>query len=863
MRRNTPWFLALGLSALLPLGCSSGSDVPVGVQPVRCSVPGASFCVVSCNLGCSASGCSITDIAQNQPIVIEFSQAIDATSINAGTVSIKTLSGEQPTGRWMVDGATLTFEPDIQIIGGMTSFGFRANETYLLTLPGGPDELQALRSTSGDRVGATLTCTLNVARGIIDLDGKPPLGELLAPAPGSVGVPSAVTIVLEFDEIIDIARFQGATTATSPVRFGVRRTRPLAGGGLECDPNEPLVDLGGSPQAVVNAVDRTTQIILQPAIELPTDACVQVEITEDVQDLSGTPADPRVFTFIAGPRVSSPQQLVETFDTSAMLDTAFSSGTWGNGFALPGAIGGDGYMGDFVPEDGTSTGTPGTFQWSTDSQLIPGTRTLDGQSVLVTDGIFRFSRFEVPDGVTVQFRGSRPAQILVRGEVQIDGTVELNGGGIAVAWNPNMTNGQQGAIGSAMGGRGGAGATQGDGVANQPAFNGRNGEDVRLPAGHAYTARAVGTGGIGSVQYPESGDNADVEYNAGMNVICAQVAAGGGGGGYGAVGSDGTVSMTLEGLGEHGPDGEGGSAFNLLPVPAGVRTLDHFLVGGSGGGGGGSHPFFNSFGIPPVPPVWRSGGGGGGGAGAIALRVGGRVGMTGRIEAIGGVPFRGGNFTFAAPAPGGGGSGGSVVIQAQQLDLQGEIDVSGGLGGRWVQIAIQGIDVLGGNGGPGFIRVELPQPGTPVSALGTTVPPATANNIGEIDANDIDLVVGSQSSYYNTGELFPPVFERYELVVVEDGVSKVYSDDAAWVSPTGFPNVGPAQGSSAVRFFIQGAQVLASTGDVRPGTEGPWRPAATDLNMDGANGFRFVMIFDRNIAQSIAVQQLTLFYVPN
>jgi len=72
---------------LLPLavvGCSGSSDDTATVQ-FRCA-GGQSFCIVSCDLGCSQTGCAITEIAENQPLKFTFNDTIAKSSVNGSAV---------------------------------------------------------------------------------------------------------------------------------------------------------------------------------------------------------------------------------------------------------------------------------------------------------------------------------------------------------------------------------------------------------------------------------------------------------------------------------------------------------------------------------------------------------------------------------------------------------------------------------------------------------------------------------------------------------------------------------------------------------------------------------------------------------
>ena len=83
--------------------------------------------------------------------------------------------------------------------------------------------------------------------------------------------------------------------------------------------------------------------------------------------------------------------------------------------------------------------------------------------------------------------------------------------------------------------------------------------------------------------------------------------------------------------------------------------------------------------------------------------------------------------------------------------MTGLVDASGGAGGLIDERLIYNVETMGGDGAPGFIRLESPN-NPPVSILGTMIPAATTNTIGPL--TDVDMVVGSQSKFYSTNQFF-------------------------------------------------------------------------------------------------------------
>ncbi|MBK8097509.1 MAG: hypothetical protein IPK26_10395 [Planctomycetes bacterium] len=502
--------------------------------------------------------------------------------------------------------------------------------------------------------------------------------------------------------------------------------------------------------------------------------------------------------------------------TTAALDAATTDATVS---ALPASVvvGGDGRHGSFDPTIGTALGG-NVFEFDTDHTTIPASLTRSNLPETITDGRFYFAELVIPAGTEVRFRGVAPAQLLVRGRVQIDGVLDISGDALEPFVTGGATpspTGQPGGRPGAGGGRGGAGGDRctgfGPTVVNGVTLNhGRVGSDVRLPAGHAYTAQAVGTGGRGALMFPANGLNSSVVFSY-FTVFAGNIAGGGGGGGFRGPGSAGSVVPNASVIA--GPNTGGGVNFPLPGVLAGTTSLAHYLIGGSGGGGGGSHPYLIVQATPTWP--WRSGAAGSGGGGALALR-GGRdivVGNGGLIEARGGAGFRFDSFASGYPSPGGGGSGGSLLLQATgAVQNSGTLDVSGSPGSVSDSAALAWATGVsnGGAGAPGLIRLESLQAGTP----GTTLPPITGSDQGPL--LDRDARSGLRSTWLAVGAPGAnAVLERYELTLLVNGSPVTFSDDPAFG-----PALADANGAIVARF----QSTLADAGNnPDPTRVGPWR----------------------------------------
>lgn len=863
------------------LAACSGGGGGGNVGGPDCSGGAQAFCLTTCNLGCSLAGCTISDIAQNQPIFLSFNQNVNPNSINSGSVSIRTSTGAEPRGRLVVNGSVVQFVPDVLISGAQTFFGFDPGETYTLFLPSG-NSVAVVQSTRGDRLASPISCSLKVSRGIIDLNEACPQAKLETPS-NTTSAPTTTVIVVRFNEILDPSPFIGATEQTKPIQYRVKKTQETSpGSGIYvCRPSSLPTELQGHPRLSVDPVRQETVVTFQPQEELPGNVCVEVVLTQRVLDLAGVEACPQTLSFVTEFIGVQERRVIEDFANDGSLDKPASAGTWSNKTVTFANIGGDGNDGEFNYENGKDLGDD-VWEWSTDGgTTIPRTQTLDGKDHNIVDGVFNFSTFVLPAGVTVNFTGQSPLQINVRGEMRIQGKLFCNG--VDLKQNAHVGKnavGEKGSLGGPGAARGGNGADLPDGVTNRANYNGQDGGDCVLPSGHAYAANAATTGGPGSKQYPADGKQTSVKFSL-FNVISAMVTPGGSGGGNGLAGQSGTA-LWLDSSSppkpnpilnaERGPASPPGTALGWDAVkPTNAKSLEHHQVGGSGGGGCGSHPMGAILpGSGGDKVSYRSGRAGGGGGGAVAIRCGAQLTVTGS----GVIQARGGNasgnlanpFSDKEPGPGGGGGGGTIFFQVDGgTDMQGRVEATGGKGGLLMDSPTFGdtVTVTGGDGGDGVIRMETI--GTlNKTRLGTTLPAAKDTDVQEL--KDIDTFVGLRSRWYATSLTFPPDFVRYEIEArVGTGTSAqdvVYSDDS---------KVGTLaqRGSTPIFFLVQGVNVqLGTSGLVEPipnETPKPWRELVgpfgpNPLFDDGKTGFRFTLVLDRSFGKAVEIKKITVVY---
>ena len=885
-----------GLLLFAAAGCSGGSSDSTADVRIRC-LGGQSFCIISCDLGCTQTGCAVTEIAENQRLRFKFSDRVQTASVSSASISIRTATGVAPDGDFEVNGSEVTFVPRVRSVNGVSTFGFLRNESYIITLAGGVGSQQSVRSLAGDPLTQEFTCTVVASRGVLDEDQRAPTVTLLAPT-NLTEAPLDPTIVLRFSELIDTTALQSSLSAASPIRVLLRGTLPSG----ECDRDAEGIALEGVPQLSTETVGTqdVTVVTFQPSVTLPSRSCVTVSVTSELRDLSGRAGVPTSFEFRTQQGVSTPIQINETFATPAGQEPLVSGGTWSNG-ARPGLVGGDGRHGSFRPQLGTPVGAQ-VFEWNTDSFTIPASNSLNGQSYLVTDGRFFFTDFVLPEGTTLRFTGTVPPQIYVRGTADIRGTIQLNAPdlpgvistvGAASGQRISTFNarnavvsqalpGQPGSPGVCGGGSGGAGGNKclntGPIIVNGVTLtDGQPGEDVRVPAGHAYAAQTGSTGGRGSAMMPAAGLSTAAATPLVASIYRGQFSRGGSGGGYmlagGVPGTPTITGATVQPLASAVP--AAGAAFPLLPYPAspapGYSSLNHFLVGGSGGGGGACHVYGT---ISVSGDIFVAGSAGSGGGGALAIRAGAGivVGATALLQARGGqgVLINGDNpgtptadIAFGVSSPGGGGSGGSFLLQSgRDLSVSGGvIDTSGGAGSRTGLTSPATIAAVcqAGSGSSGFYRLEAV--GQVNFNGGTGTVPAFVAGTNNATLTDRDSASGDTSTWRGTGLVFPPTWERYELDVDENGdgsIDTTYTDSgAAGTLKANDPN-GP------VVILFQGATLNQAGTEPIPGSIKQWREGVGNgsgpgLSLDAVTGFRFLLTYNRAAFPNLIVRGLRVY----
>ncbi|MFN7929941.1 MAG: putative Ig domain-containing protein [Blastocatellia bacterium] len=303
----------------------------------------------------------------------------------------------------------------------------------------------------------------------------------------------------------------------------------------------------------------------------------------------------------------------------------------------------------------------GTYTINTSKSLTapvltkPDNTTINGVFFTSSGGeiaVFTFDSINIPANVTVQGlrnANSRPIALLSKGNITIDGTVNVNGGAGGDP-TPDNIGGAGGAAGPGGGGGGGGGSFDGGtpgtgGVGfvsgNNGTGGGGNGGSVS-PNGGGVGATDYGTGGaFGGNGYGGSTFRGGTAY--GDLAVSLQGGSGGSGGGATSGGA----------LSQRGAGGGGGGGAVEIGAITGI-TISGSVQANGGGGGAESN---------------RSGGGGAGGG--IFLH-----GAAVTFSNLGGLSARGGPGGIGGVS-GTGGGGGRVRIVATTTIIEGCINVSG------------------------------------------------------------------------------------------------------------------------------------------------------------------------------------------
>lgn len=261
----------------------------------------------------------------------------------------------------------------------------------------------------------------------------------------------------------------------------------------------------------------------------------------------------------------------------------------------------------------------------------------------LASGTYNYTTFDIASGATVNVTGTVPLVIKATGDVNIAGTLNLNGG--------NGGNYNAGSAGTAGPGGGAGGGSCQSGVSGDGSGRPGNGGGKAPANGSSSNHDGAGGGGYGA-----TGGSGGIGYEGSPG-------AGGGTYGdaaitnlYGGAGGGGAATMSSGCIGAKG--GGGGGA---VQISAGGNLTVSGLISAKGGKGGSNTNTGNGMG----------GGGGGGSGGAIKL-VANAITLSGsgtRLSATGGTGGAGCNSSAGCYNPGGvGGDGGDGRIRLEDSD---------------------------------------------------------------------------------------------------------------------------------------------------------------------------------------------------
>ncbi len=356
------------------------------------------------------------------------------------------------------------------------------------------------------------------------------------------------------------------------------------------------------------------------------------------------------------------------------------------------------------------------------------------QDTMLPARVYNFTTIVIPTGVRVTTNGTGVIELRARGDVQIDGILDLSGG-----------NGGDGSVSTAGCAASTRGFNGGGGATGNPLAPGAAGlyGVCALPGGGGQ-----GGNGTGGGSFLASGCGQGGTYGGGSGGSAYRFGGGGGGGFAGGGGGGGANGGSGGGAGASagsdtggagggpmaGGAGGGGSLAGLLAVYHGSSGWNNRCAGWGGGGAGGSIGETAAMDLP-VATTFRPGsgggaggagdcpggpGGGGGGGGALRVTSYTRIVITGQVLAAGGAGGDGRYGNAGDSGAGGGGSGGVIylVAPAVQTASTAVLSVAGGAPGT----GAAGCGGHGGLGGRGRIRISVRTDPRQCSLAGTFTP---------------------------------------------------------------------------------------------------------------------------------------------
>ncbi len=405
---------SLAVCALLLGACGSGTKSGESRAPV--------FQVSLTSLGMQGGTCAVNSIATNQDVVLTFNDLVAPASVSFTTFSVvNRLDGSSPAGQFLVQDNRVTFRPSLIETEAGVIFGFQEGAIYEFQLFADP-ESNVIRSIIGRPNTTPLTCAVST-NGIIDLvPGSPTVA--LTPNEGAPPTTREFPLTMVFNDLMQKAQLIDPVTLGSPSINVVVEDQTLA------SPVE--IPVPGSFEIGFDQNALLTTLVFHPLGPYPGgkggQRRLRVDFSSQISDLAGQPLGNPGSMFIPLIDVpSAPGSFAEEFDDVAQLDPAGSTdGLWANpvgvvdsGFDPVARVhqgGGSGVLGVFAPTS--------DFVFDTDSMVMS---TITGQTQTITDGVFMFEEIHIPAGVTVSATGTHPLRLYCRGEMVVEGKLDLSG----------------------------------------------------------------------------------------------------------------------------------------------------------------------------------------------------------------------------------------------------------------------------------------------------------------------------------------------------------------------------------------------------------------------------------------------------
>lgn len=347
---------------------------------------GGAMYVESCTLGCTNGrggeqvSCGIVNTYQNQDVAVVFSQPVAASSltVNNAFQVIDIVTAGFPAGSRLVDpndARRAIFRPRLSFdSSGNPSYGFGANQTYQIRIPGTNqgDVGPYVQSSFGQQNQSRMLCTITTSQGLIDpVPGAPGVSIFVRTIGGGDPINLATTtadvtdvlsdseITFVFNDLMNIGTLVQPSTGQSP--FITVKVDP--DGNLSTPGDQ--VPVGGTYSFQnPDQTNLTTTMVFTPfggfpsAGSAPVKRKIVVDVPVEVKDLAGNSvANPGKRTFT--PEVANFGAITlpaggEQFTDDVNEDKARSGANWGAGRLSAGTGGGSGRLGDLVIDDNQS-----------------------------------------------------------------------------------------------------------------------------------------------------------------------------------------------------------------------------------------------------------------------------------------------------------------------------------------------------------------------------------------------------------------------------------------------------------------------------------------------------------------------------